>query len=81
MVNFIEDFVLLGIMILGVLHKKNATHLWNMLYLQGLFWILTATLTELPSMVCRLCRCEICGYTHLPFQALSFRNLNGAYNA
>ena len=52
MINFIEDFVLLGIMILGVLHKKNATHLWNMLYLQGLFWILTATLTELPSMVC-----------------------------
>jgi len=50
MINFIEDFVLLGIMILGVLHKRNATHLWNMLYLQGLFWILTATLTELPSM-------------------------------
>lgn len=50
MVNFIEDFVLLGIMILGVLHKRNSTHLWNMLYLQGLFWILTATLTELPSV-------------------------------
>ena len=53
MINFIEDFVLLGIMILGVLHKRNATHLWNMLYLQGLFWILTATLTELPSVVGR----------------------------
>lgn len=50
MINFIEDFVLLGIMFLGVLHKRNATHLWNMLYFQGLFWILTATLTELPSM-------------------------------
>ncbi|KAF8256660.1 hypothetical protein EI94DRAFT_1763813 [Lactarius quietus] len=50
MINFFGDFLLLGIMILGVLHKRNATHLWNMLYLQGLFWILTATLTEIPSM-------------------------------
>ncbi|KAI0298686.1 hypothetical protein B0F90DRAFT_1668974 [Multifurca ochricompacta] len=49
-INFVEDFVLLGIMFFGVLHKRNATHLWNMLYFQGLFWILTATLTELPSV-------------------------------
>jgi len=50
MINFIEDTVLLVIMIFGVLHKRNATHLWNMLYFQGLFWILAATLTELPSV-------------------------------
>jgi hypothetical protein len=55
MLNFIQDFALLGIMILGVLHKRNATHLWNMLYLQGLLWILTAIMTELPSVVCRPC--------------------------
>ena len=80
MINFIEDFVLLGIMILGVLHKKNATHLWNMLYLQGLFWILTATLTELPSMVCRLCPLRsLPGTLIFPIQALSFQNINGAY--
>ncbi|KAH9031647.1 hypothetical protein EDB85DRAFT_2145983 [Lactarius pseudohatsudake] len=50
MVNFIEDFILLVIMIWGVLRKRNATHLWNLLYLQGLFWVLTACLTELPSV-------------------------------
>ncbi|KAI9458663.1 hypothetical protein BJY52DRAFT_417595 [Lactarius psammicola] len=50
MINFIEDFILLAIMIWGVLRKRNATHLWNLLYLQGLFWVLTATLTELPSV-------------------------------
>lgn len=52
MINFIEDFVLLVVMFFGVLHKRNATHLWNMLYFQGLFWILAATMTELPSVVC-----------------------------
>jgi hypothetical protein len=51
-INFIGDFVLLAVMIYGVLHKRNATHLWNMLYVQGLFWILAAILTELPSVVC-----------------------------
>jgi len=48
--NLVQDFVLLGIMILGVLHKRNATHLWNMLYFQGLLWILTAIMTELPAV-------------------------------
>jgi hypothetical protein len=52
MVNFISDFVLLAVMIMGVLQKRNATYLWNMLYFQALFWILAATLTELPSVVC-----------------------------
>lgn len=51
-INFIEDFVLLSVMFFGVLHKRNATHLWNMLYLQALFWILAATFTELPSVAC-----------------------------
>jgi hypothetical protein len=55
MINFISDFVLLGIMILGVLQKRNATYLWNMLYFQALFWILAATMTELPSVVCLSC--------------------------
>ncbi|KAH9962866.1 hypothetical protein BC827DRAFT_1375620 [Russula dissimulans] len=50
MINFIEDTVLLVVMIYGVLHKRNATHLWNMLYFQALFWILAATFTELPSV-------------------------------
>ena len=71
MFNFIVDFVLLGIMFLGVLHKRNATHLWNMLYFQGLFWILTATLTELPSMVCRLYRCGR-GCTHPRYSGFEF---------
>jgi len=51
-INFIEDSVLLAIMIFGVLHKRNSTHLWNILYFQALFWILAATMTELPSVVC-----------------------------
>jgi hypothetical protein len=38
-------------MFVGVLHKKNATYLWRMLYLQGIFWILTAIATEVPSVV------------------------------
>lgn len=38
-------------MFLGVLQKKNATYLWRMLYLQGIFWILTAIATEVPSVV------------------------------
>jgi hypothetical protein len=39
-------------MIYGVLHKRNATHLWNLLFFQGLFWLLAAILTEIPSVVC-----------------------------
>jgi len=38
-------------MFLGVLHKKNATYLWRMLYLQGIFWISTAITTEVPAVV------------------------------
>jgi len=50
MVNFISDSVLLLIMVLGVMQKRNATYLWNMLYFQALFWILAATMTELPAV-------------------------------
>jgi len=49
--NLVVDLSLLCIMFLGVLHKKNATYLWRMLYLQGIFWILTAISTEVPAVV------------------------------
>jgi len=49
--NLFVDLSLLCIMFLGVLHKKNATYLWRMLYLQGIFWILTAIFTEVPAVV------------------------------
>jgi hypothetical protein len=66
-------------MFVGVLQKKNATHLWRMLYLQGIFWILTATSTEVPSVV---------SYSHNffgghsnaqpdSFKVLPFMNMNG----
>jgi hypothetical protein len=45
------DLSLLGIMFAGVLHKKNATRLWRMLYFQGIFWIMTAIATEVPCLV------------------------------
>jgi len=52
MINFVEDSVLLAVMLFGVLRMRNATHLWELLYLQGLFWIPAAVLTELPAVVC-----------------------------
>ncbi|KAF8474502.1 hypothetical protein DFH94DRAFT_133625 [Russula ochroleuca] len=51
LMDFIQDFVLLVVMVIGVLHKRNATHLWNILYFQALFWILAAVMTELPSLL------------------------------
>jgi hypothetical protein len=78
LVNFVEDFVLLVVMIFGVLHKRNSTHLWNILYFQALFWILAATLTELPSVVCPLYRSQFrIDSAYLFSQALSFKNING----
>jgi hypothetical protein len=53
-------------MFVGVLQKKNATHLWRMLYFQGIFWILTATGTEVPSVV---------SYRHEFFFGILIRNL------
>jgi len=80
-INFIEDFVLLSVMFFGVLHKRNATRLWNMLYFQALFWILAATFTELPSVVCLfVSNAVVCPSFHsLRFitQALGFKNING----
>ena len=57
MINFVEDSVLLAVMFFGVLRRRNATYLWELLCLQGLFWILAAVLTELPSVVCPCSRC------------------------
>lgn len=57
MVNFIEDSVLLAVMLFGLLRKRNATRLWKLLLQQGLFWILVTALTELPSVVCPCSRC------------------------
>lgn len=51
LVNILVDLSLLCIMFTGVLQKKNATHLWRMLYFQSVFWILTAISTEVPSVV------------------------------
>jgi hypothetical protein len=51
--RFITDITLLGIMISGVLRKRNPTELWYMLYYQGLFWITAAIMTEVPGVVCR----------------------------
>jgi hypothetical protein len=69
-------------MIYGVLHKRNATHLWKMLYFQGLFWVLAAIMTELPSVVCLFfffTRC--CGIDHVNssrfIKVLGFKNING----
>jgi len=51
LVNIIVDVSLLCIMFAGVLRKKNATHLWRMLYFQSIFWMITASSTEVPSVV------------------------------
>lgn len=75
-----EDFVLLSVMFFGVLHKRNATHLWNMLYFQALFWILAATFTELPSVVRLFVRnAAECPFHSLRFttQALGLIDING----
>jgi hypothetical protein len=61
LVNLIVDLSLLCIMFIGVLNKRNATHLWQMLYLQGIFWILTAIATEVPSVVSH-CQLDVCLY-------------------
>jgi hypothetical protein len=53
LMRLIADFVLLGTMILGVLRKRDRTHLWDMLYLQALFWICAAIVSEVPDVVCR----------------------------
>jgi hypothetical protein len=51
--NLLVDLSLLYIMFVGVLRKKNATHLWRILYFQSIFWILTAIVTEVPCVVRR----------------------------
>ena len=51
--NFIEDFGLLGITIVGVLRKRGKGELWDMLFFQSMFWIFAAILVKLPTLVCR----------------------------
>ncbi|KAH9970948.1 hypothetical protein BGW80DRAFT_517576 [Lactifluus volemus] len=51
LMRLIVDCVLLGIMISGVLYKRNGTHLWNMLFIQGLFWISASILLEFPTVI------------------------------
>ena len=57
MINFVEDSVLLAVVLFGVLGRRDSTHLWKLLCLQGLFWILAAVLTELPLVVCPCLLC------------------------
>ncbi|KAI0248736.1 hypothetical protein BJV78DRAFT_1233019 [Lactifluus subvellereus] len=49
-INFIEGVALLGIMVWGVLQKRSATQLWNVLYFQGVFWVLIAIMAKLPTI-------------------------------
>ena len=81
LVNLIVDLSLLCIMFLGVLHKKNATYLWQMLYFQGIFWILTAIATEVPSVVSCYCDNPIsCPHQSSDtFKVLPFMNMNGVW--
>ncbi|KAI0252473.1 hypothetical protein BJV78DRAFT_1281597 [Lactifluus subvellereus] len=51
LINFIQDLTLLCIMFSGVLHKRAATRLWKMLYIQALWWILAWIITEVPSVI------------------------------
>ncbi len=53
--NLFVDLSLLCIMFVGVFRKKNATYLWQILYLQSIFWILTAIVTEVPCVVRHRC--------------------------
>jgi hypothetical protein len=65
-------------MFAGVLQKKNATHLWRMLYFQSIFWILTASATEVPSVVSH--RHNFFGSFYScsdSFKVLGFMNVNG----
>jgi hypothetical protein len=53
MMAFITDISLLSIVIGGLLYKRAETHLWNMLYFQGLFWIVASFVVGMPDTVCR----------------------------
>jgi hypothetical protein len=81
MTRFIVDSVLLGFMIVGVLHERSPTKLWNMLWFQGLFWIIAAILTEVPGVVCpprpRRCAALQVGSSSFTTQVMPFLNING----
>jgi hypothetical protein len=75
------DSVLLSIMIVGVLREPNATHLWNILFIQGLLWIIAAILAEVPCAVCVPCpQHSLVHWVDSPcstVQVLPFINING----
>jgi hypothetical protein len=82
LMRFIVDCTLLGIMISGVLQKRNPTQLWYLLYFQGLFWITAAIMTEVPGVVCRPRFCHYClvhRFDSFCFaaQIMPFKNING----
>ena len=78
MVNFIQDLTLLCIMFSGVLHKRNSTRLWKLLYIQALWWILAWIVTEVPSIVRRLLFGANLSSRDIA-QVISFRNVDGTY--
>ncbi|KAH9971007.1 hypothetical protein BGW80DRAFT_1228801 [Lactifluus volemus] len=51
LMRFIVDCTLLGIMIFGVVQKRNPTELWYLLCFQGLFWITAAIMMEVPGVI------------------------------
>jgi predicted transporter len=81
MTRFIVDSVLLGFMIVGVLQGRSPTKLWNMLWFQGLFWIIAAILIEVPDVVChsgpRGCVVRRVGSSSFTTQVMPFLNING----
>jgi hypothetical protein len=82
--NLFVDLSLLCIMFIGVVRKKNATHLWRILYFQSIFWILTAISTEVPCVVRRRCL-DFDSYffrSHAwsdSLKVLPFMNMNGMW--
>lgn len=80
LVNLIVDLTLLGIMFAGVLHKKNATRLWRMLYFQAIFWIMTAIATEVPCVVShRHPDVVVFCVSYAFLKVLPFMNMNGMW--
>jgi hypothetical protein len=83
LINLFADLSLLSLMFVGVLLKKNATYLWQILYFQGIFWILTAVFTEVPCVV-RHHRLDFFSFwgSHTKsdsLKVLPFMNMNGAW--
>jgi apolipoprotein N-acyltransferase len=76
-INFIQDLTLLCIMFSGVLRKRNSTRLWNMLFIQALWWVLAWIVTEVPSIVRRFPFGVISYAQQGVAQIMSFRGVDG----